>query len=114
MDVGESCTAASAAAARVSAALLKGYVELEPFVAVVDPDLCTGTGACIEVCRHQQAISLVDVTVDGVTMRRAQVNPALCGGCGMCVPACPHGAIQVDGWRLEQFEAMVDAIAADY
>jgi heterodisulfide reductase subunit A len=114
MDVGESCTAASAAAARVSAALLKGYVELEPFVAVADPELCTGTGACIEVCRHQQAISLVDLTVDGVTMRRAQVNPALCGGCGMCVPACPHGAIQVDGWRLEQFEAMVDAIAADY
>jgi heterodisulfide reductase subunit A len=114
MGIGESCAAASAAAARVSAMLLKGQIELEPFVATVDLELCQGSGACVQECRYQQAISLVEVPVNGVAVMRAQVNPALCRGCGMCVPACPHGAIQVEGCRVDQFAAMVEAIAADY
>jgi heterodisulfide reductase subunit A len=113
MDVGESCAAASAAAARVSATLLKGFIELEPFVATVDLERCRGTGACVEECRSQQAISLVELIVNGSVVKRAQVNPVLCRGCGMCVPACPHGAIQVEGCRLDQFDAMVEAIAAE-
>jgi heterodisulfide reductase subunit A-like polyferredoxin len=32
----------------------------------------------------------------------------------MCVPACPHGAIQLEGCRVDQFDAMVDAITANY
>ncbi len=114
MDIGESCAAASAAAARVSAMLLKGHIELAPFVATVDPERCQGSGACIEECQHQKAISLCEVTVNGTTALQAQVNPALCRGCGMCVPVCPHGAIQVEGCRVDQFDAMVEAIAADY
>jgi len=31
----------------------------------------------------------------------------------MCVPVCPTGAIRVDGWELDQFDAMVDALVAD-
>jgi len=114
MDIGESCAAASAAAVKVSATLLKGQIELAPFVATVDPERCQGSGACIEECRYQQAISLVEVTLNGTPVKRAQVKPALCRGCGMCVPVCPHGAIQVEGCRVDQFDAMVEAIAADY
>lgn len=114
MDIGESCAAAGAAAARVSAMLLKGEIELEPFVARVNFERCQGTGACIEECRYQQAISLIETSVNGSVVKRAQVNPALCRGCGMCVPACPHGAIELEGCRIEQFDAMVEAIAADY
>jgi len=114
MDIGESCAAASAAAARVSATLLKGHIDLDPFVAAVDPERCQGSGACIEECQYQKAISLCEVTVNGTTALRAQVNPALCRGCGMCVPACPHGAIQLEGCRVDQFDAMVDAITANY
>lgn len=113
MDIGESCAAASAAASRVSATLRKGEIELDPFVAVIDLDRCEGTGACVEECQYQQAITLVDVPVNGVVVKRAQINPALCRGCGMCVPVCPHRAIQLEGCRLDQFDAMVDAIAAD-
>ncbi len=114
MDIGESCAAASAAAARVSATLRKGEIALEPFVASVDPDLCHGSGACVEECRHQRAISLVEVTLNGTPAKRAQVNAALCRGCGMCVPVCPHGAIQVEGCRLDQFDVMVEALTAEY
>jgi heterodisulfide reductase subunit A len=113
MDIRESCAAAQAAGARVSATLLKGEIELEPFVATVNLELCRGSGACVEECRGQQAISLVEVAVNGETVKRAEVNPALCRGCGMCVPACPHGAIELEGCRIDQFDAMVEAIAAD-
>jgi heterodisulfide reductase subunit A len=58
-------------------------------------------------------LSLVETMVDGVTVLRAEVNPALCLGCGACVAVCPENAIDVQGWTLGQFEAMVDMIAAD-
>jgi heterodisulfide reductase subunit A len=46
-------------------------------------------------------------------MKRAQVTPALCMGCGACVAVCPENAIEVKGWTLKQYEAMVEMIAAD-
>jgi len=33
-------------------------------------------------------------------------------GCGACVAVCPSRAIEVAGWTLDQFDAMVDAIVA--
>lgn len=111
MDIQESCASAGAAAAKAASILQTGTIDLEPFVAQVDPSLCRGEGLCVEECEHQQAISLQDVEVDGVPTRRAEVNGALCTGCGMCVAVCPHGAIQVAGWQLNQFEAMVSALA---
>jgi heterodisulfide reductase subunit A len=51
--------------------------------------------------------------IEGQTVRRAQVTPALCMGCGACVAVCPENAIDIDGWTLKQYEAMVDRIVAD-
>ena len=114
MDITESCAAASAAAAKAAVILSKGYIELDPFVAEVNPELCQGEAKCVEECKYTRAISLVEREIDGEKVKRAEVNPALCKGCGMCVAVCPHGAIQVAGWQLDQFEAMVDAILADH
>ncbi len=102
MDIGEACSAAQAAAAKAAAILGKGYVELDPFVATVDTGKCLGSGACIAEC-PEKAIRMRD---DG----RAEVNPALCTGCGMCVAVCAANAIDVQGWSLQQYEDMVDAI----
>lgn len=110
LDVQESCAAASAAVAKAAALLSAPTIALDPFRARVDPARCQGHGKCVEACTHQQAIQLVAHERDGQTVRIAQVNAALCNGCGMCVPVCPTGAIQVAGWRLDQFEAMVDAL----
>ncbi len=112
MDITESCAAASSVAAKTAALLGKGHIELDPFVARVNPELCRGEGKCVEECQYAQAVSLVERDVNGEKVKRAEVNAALCNGCGMCVAVCPHGAIQVEGWRLDQFEAMADAIAA--
>ena len=112
-DVGETCAAAAAAAVKGAAILTRGYVELDPFVAEVDLSKCTGTGACVEACLAAGALHMADMDVDGQKVRRAQVNPALCIGCGACVAVCPENAINVQGWTLKQYEAMVDMIVSD-
>ncbi len=113
MDVGEACNAAGAAAVKAAALLGRGYVELDPFVALVDLEKCGGTGECVNACLSDGALNMVDMEVDGQTVRRAQVTPALCLGCGVCVGVCPENAIEVAGWTLKQYEAMVDRIVAE-
>jgi len=113
MDVGEACNAAGGAAVKAAALLGRGYVELDPFVAEVDLEKCKGSGACVEACLADGALQLVQMEVDGRQVRRAQVTPALCLGCGACVAVCPENAIDVNGWTLKQYEAMVDRFVAD-
>jgi len=50
---------------------------------------------------------------DGKQLQRAVVTPANCVGCGACVSVCPNGAIDVQGWTLAQYEAMVAALGME-
>jgi heterodisulfide reductase subunit A len=113
MNIQESSATGSAAAAKVNALLGQGAVELEPFVARVDPELCTGSGECAKICPYEGAIALQAVTVAGRKVQRAEVSPANCKGCGICVGACPNGAIDLLGWTVKQYDAMLDALVAD-
>ncbi|MGA2403256.1 MAG: 4Fe-4S dicluster domain-containing protein, partial [Syntrophobacteraceae bacterium] len=112
MDAGEACAAASAAAAKASALLARGDVELDPFVAEVNTEKCKGTGACIEACLKEGALAMAEIQIEGQTVLRAEVNPVLCMGCGACVAVCAENAIDLRGWTLKQYEAMVDMIVA--
>jgi len=114
MDSGEACNAAGAAAVKTCALLEKGYIELDPFVAEVDPDKCEGHGACVDACLKEGALTLTtEVVADGKNVKKARVTPAMCLGCGACAAVCPENAIDVNGWALKQYENMVDAITAD-
>jgi heterodisulfide reductase subunit A len=113
MNIQESLSAASAAAAKVAALLGQGRVELPPFVARVDEGRCTGTGACVGACQEEGAIVLQTFQENGREVKRAVVTPANCTGCGACVGVCPNRAIDVQAWTLAQYEAMVDAIAME-
>jgi heterodisulfide reductase subunit A len=112
-DIGESSAAASGAAVKAAGLLVRGHVELDPFVAEVDLEKCTGTGGCVEACLRDGALSLIEMEVGGERVERARVNTALCMGCGACVAVCPENAIEVKGWTLKQYEAMVDMIVSD-
>jgi heterodisulfide reductase subunit A len=113
MNIQESLSAASAAAAKVASLLGLGRVELPPFVAHVEENKCNGTGACVEACKEEGAIALQTFIENGSEVKRAVVTPANCTGCGACVGACPNRAIDVQAWTLAQYEAMVDAIGMD-
>jgi heterodisulfide reductase subunit A len=113
MDIRETLAAAGAAAVKAAAMFAHDSVELNPYVAEVDASVCEGSGVCVAQCEYDGALQMVDVELDGRTVRRAQVNPGLCVGCGACVGVCPHRAIQVSGWRLDQYDAMIDGIVAE-
>lgn len=57
-----------------------------PAVAVIDPQLCQGCGACAAAC-PMQAIRFWE--------GYCAVEPTWCAGCGACVQLCPHHA---PGW----------------
>jgi heterodisulfide reductase subunit A len=111
MNIQESLATASAAAAKVTALLGQGWVELPPFIARLDPEKCEGTGACVKVCLCEGAIRLQTLMENGRQVRHAVIEAANCSGCGACVSACPNRAIDLQGWSLAQYEAMVDTIA---
>jgi heterodisulfide reductase subunit A len=113
MDIRETLAAAGAAAVKAAAMFSHDAVELNPYVADIDASLCEGSGLCVTQCEYDGALQMVEVVEDGRTRRRAQVNPGLCVGCGACVAVCPSRAIQVSGWRLDQYDAMVDGIVAE-
>jgi heterodisulfide reductase subunit A len=92
------------AAVTQSAALLKkGYVELEPLIAVVDKEVCTWCGECENTCPYS-AISKEDYQGKSV----ATIHEALCKGCGGCVPICPKNAIDLRGYTDEQIRSTID------
>ena len=110
-DTTESCASASAAAGKACGLLAGGMVELDPFVAHVDALRCIGDAACLEECPAPGAITMEEYE-DGT--RKAVVNAAICGGCGACVAVCPTRAIDLSGWSLDAYEAMVDALLASH
>jgi heterodisulfide reductase subunit A len=113
MDITESTSSASAAAAKVATLLGRDHVEMEPFVAKVDLSRCDGCGLCLDACHYAGAIALQEVEIEeDVFVKRAYVNPVACKGCGACVPACPVSALDVAGWEIEQYRGMIEAITA--
>lgn len=112
MNIEETLAAASAAASKASILLGREVVELDPFVAKVNADQCIGCERCFPECAYTGALIPDIATIDGSSVKKARVNPGLCVGCGACVAVCPTRAIDLKGWTLSQFDAMVDGLVA--
>lgn len=105
-SIAESIVAGSAAAAKAASLLSKDTIEVEPIVAVVDEDKCSGCGICVSICPYG-AISL-EKREDGT--RVSKVDPMLCQGCGTCGAACPSAAIQQNSYKDKQIIPQILAV----
>jgi heterodisulfide reductase subunit A len=105
-NVAESVASGLAAVSQAASILKPGRAELDPQVAKVDPEACTGCGLCVEACPYE-AIELGPAS-DGRPV--ASVNRAVCKGCGGCVPVCPEHALDLEGYTRDQLRAMIDGL----
>jgi len=102
-DIQDTVAQASAAASRAATILSQDELEIDPLIAMVDEDICTGCGICVEVCPYE-ARTLNE------RKRIAEVNDALCTGCGGCIAACPSNASIHKNFTKKQLLNMVDDI----
>jgi heterodisulfide reductase subunit A len=107
-NAGESVVSSLSAVAKAAALLIKGYVDLQPFVAYVKADICAWCGKCAAACPYSaiEKVAYGDKEV-------AQVVDVLCKGCGACLPVCPLDATQLKGYTDDQIEAMISVLARE-
>jgi heterodisulfide reductase subunit A len=104
--IDESIAQAQAAASRALTVLAMDTIKVGGVVSVIDPDLCSGCLACIQVCPYN-AISF------NAQKKVAEVNEALCKGCGACAAACPSEAPVLMGFNNSEIYAQIrGALAA--
>ncbi|RJQ28408.1 MAG: CoB--CoM heterodisulfide reductase iron-sulfur subunit A family protein [Peptococcaceae bacterium] len=99
----ESVASALAAVTQSASILKKGYVELDPLMASVDPELCDWCDECVKVCPYS-AIEKCEEQGREV----ARINKTGCKGCGGCVPVCRKSAIDLKGYTDAQIKSMID------
>jgi heterodisulfide reductase subunit A len=103
MDIPDTVSQASGAAAKALSLAARGKVEIQPTVSHIDPSLCAGCGTCIDLCPYG-AISFNDRKMV------SEVNPTLCKGCGSCSAACPSGAAGSRHFMNRQIMAEIDGL----
>jgi heterodisulfide reductase subunit A len=105
-DIPDTVAQASGAAARAMVLLGKGEIDIDPAVAEVDREKCSGCGECILACPYN-AIERVE---EQGQRAYARVNVALCKGCGTCVGACLAKAITGYHFTDEELIAQIEGI----
>jgi heterodisulfide reductase subunit A len=104
MDIPESVEMGSAAAAKVCGILSHDQLMLEPTIAEVNTDRCSGCLACTKVCPFE---AITTVTVDSRTV--SNVIASICQGCGTCAATCPASAITLKGFTNEEIYSQIEA-----
>jgi len=102
-NITESVNSALSAATKSYSQVNKGEIELDPIVAVINPDACEWCDACSNACPFN-AISRDEKT------GKAVITNSLCKGCGMCTPVCPTNAIDLKAFSDREIMSMIDAL----
>jgi len=107
-DIPYSVAHGSAAAAQAAAVLGKDKWLVEPLVARVNEDLCSGCRICESACGYHA------IMVEKVGKRDvAKVAEGLCRGCGVCSSACPMDAITMPNYSDVQIVAQIKAVSTE-
>jgi heterodisulfide reductase subunit A len=103
MDTVESSAGAAAAAAKAATLITQGNIEMDPFIAQVSEEWCSGCRVCLTVCPY-------DAVARDDTKGVAVINEAVCTGCGTCVATCPCNAITQLGFTDEAVKSEILAL----
>jgi heterodisulfide reductase subunit A len=107
-DIPYSVAHGSAAAAQAAAVLGTDKWLVEPLVARVNEDLCSGCRICESACGYHA------IMVEKVGKRDvAKVAEGLCRGCGVCSSACPMDAITMPNYSDVQIVAQIKAVSTE-
>lgn len=108
-DIPYSVSQGSGTAGRAATILSKHQVEIEPIVAVVNPEKCVHRkakcGICVKVCPYGAP--------SAPEHEPMVINPAKCHGCGTCVADCPFDAITQMHFTDEQIFSQIRAALAE-
>jgi heterodisulfide reductase subunit A len=105
-DIPDSVGQGAAAAARIEGMISRGTVMIEPVVATVQEERCSGCRICNSLCPFN-AIDFLE------TEKVSKINPVLCKGCGTCVAGCPAEAISGAHFSRDQINAEIAGLLCD-
>lgn len=105
-DIPDSVAQGAAAAARILGMITKGTVMIEPVIATIHEEHCSGCRICNNLCPYNAIEFLAEKGV-------SYINPALCKGCGTCIAACPAMAITGAHFSNEQIVAEIEGLLYD-
>ncbi len=96
----------AAAAARVQGMITKGKVMIEPIVASINEDACSGCRICNNLCPY----NAIEYDAEKEVSR---VISSMCKGCGTCVAACPAGVITGAHFNNQQIFSQIEGVLWD-
>ncbi len=105
-NIMESVNSALSAAAKANNLVKKGFISIEPTIAIIHQDKCSWCDKCSAVCPFD---AITKVEVEGREV--AKLIEANCKGCGMCLPVCPENAIELHNYTDDQIETMIETLA---
>ncbi|RLG34657.1 disulfide reductase, partial [Methanosarcinales archaeon] len=115
--VDEAVAEGIAAASRVCSLLKREEIAMLGAVAMVDEEICSGCGVCVEACPFG-AIELIRSTVEErvtygwpiLEVKEVAHVTDLCRGCGTCASLCPSSSIRHQSFEDEGILAQIESV----